>query len=282
VNALGMRLKQERERRGITLEEVALATKISTRFLHAIEAEQFDQLPGGIFNKGFIRAYARHLGLDEEEAITAYLEATGAAVARPSDEDVPQSRLSEQKTAGAGDLPWEVFAIGLLMVALGFAGWGFYSRERLAKSPAPSQALKSPSSGDSGSPSGAQPAEAVLQPENVAASSPVPPPASHENGAAVGVFSVSIKTNDESWISIAVDGKNLLQDMLLAGTRKTFTAEKSIVIKTGNAGAIDFAFNGEALPRQGEDGEVKTLVFDAGGLRPAEAQPETVAKPQPE
>ncbi|MGB7586441.1 MAG: helix-turn-helix transcriptional regulator, partial [Terriglobales bacterium] len=75
--SFGVRLKQEREQRGITLEEISQSTKIGTRLLQALEQDHFDQLPGGIFNKGFIRAYARCLGLDEEQAIADYLAASG-------------------------------------------------------------------------------------------------------------------------------------------------------------------------------------------------------------
>ena len=62
--------------RGISLDEISAATKIGTRLLRALEEEQFDLLPGGIFNKGYVRAYARHLGIDEEQAVADYLKAT--------------------------------------------------------------------------------------------------------------------------------------------------------------------------------------------------------------
>src|SRR3954469_16830263 len=63
--------------RAITLEEIADATKIGTRSLKALEDEQFDQLPGGIFNKGFVKAYAKFLGLDEEQAVSDFVTAQG-------------------------------------------------------------------------------------------------------------------------------------------------------------------------------------------------------------
>ena len=75
VGSFGDKFRQERERRGITLDAVSNTTKISARMLKAIEDEHFDQLPGGVFNKGFIRAYARQIGLDEEQAVTDYLAA---------------------------------------------------------------------------------------------------------------------------------------------------------------------------------------------------------------
>ena len=66
--SFGKKLKLEREKRAITLEQISNSTKIGTRMLRALEEEDFDQLPGGIFNKGFVRAYARHVGLDEDQA----------------------------------------------------------------------------------------------------------------------------------------------------------------------------------------------------------------------
>jgi len=75
VGAFGEKLRKQREQRGIALDAISNTTKISTRMLRAIEEEHFDQLPGGVFNKGFVRAYARQVGLDEEEAITDYLAA---------------------------------------------------------------------------------------------------------------------------------------------------------------------------------------------------------------
>src|SRR3954466_15474556 len=65
--SFGERIKREREMRGVSLEEIAESTKIGKRNLEALETEDFDKLPGGIFNKGFVRAYAKYLGLDEDQ-----------------------------------------------------------------------------------------------------------------------------------------------------------------------------------------------------------------------
>jgi cytoskeleton protein RodZ len=70
--AFGENLRREREMRGVTLEEISAATKISVRFLQAIEHEDFDRLPGGVFTRSFIRTYARYLGLDEERVMAEY------------------------------------------------------------------------------------------------------------------------------------------------------------------------------------------------------------------
>ncbi len=75
MGAFGEKLRKQREQRGIALDAISNTTKISTRMLRAIEEEHFDQLPGGVFNKGFVRAYARQVGLNEEEAVSDYLTA---------------------------------------------------------------------------------------------------------------------------------------------------------------------------------------------------------------
>src|SRR5258707_13937901 len=89
VASFGERLKQEREKRGMTLEEVSGVTKVSVRNLRALEQEKFDQMPGGIFNRGFVRAYAKHLGLDDDQVVADYMEAAGESVPTLDSPDVP-------------------------------------------------------------------------------------------------------------------------------------------------------------------------------------------------
>src|SRR5258705_8015227 len=76
MGSFGERMRREREMRGIKLEEISESTKISQRNLLALEDEHFERLPGGIFNKGFVRAYARYLGLDEEQAVQDFMVAS--------------------------------------------------------------------------------------------------------------------------------------------------------------------------------------------------------------
>jgi cytoskeleton protein RodZ len=73
VGEFGDKFRKAREQKEFSFDDVSNVTKISSRMLQAIEEEHFDQLPGGVFNKGFIRAYAKHLGLNDEEAVTDYL-----------------------------------------------------------------------------------------------------------------------------------------------------------------------------------------------------------------
>ena len=145
--SFGEKLKLEREKRKITLDQISSSTKIGTRMLQALEEEKFSQLPGGIFNKGFVRAYARVVGLDEDQTVADYLLASGdATAARPElatrensgrdaasrdaarDEDNRISRLEAISDEPSRPLPWGLFAVLLLVIALLLSVWSYRRR----------------------------------------------------------------------------------------------------------------------------------------------------------
>jgi cytoskeleton protein RodZ len=306
VTSFGAQLKKEREKQGITLEEISVSTKIGTRMLRALEEEHFDQLPGGIFNKGFIRAYARCLHMDEDQAIADYLAATGATPeAKKSENDAQPPILEppEREQNTAAGLPWGIFAVVLLIIALGFAGWGFYSRESQKSTPQatpsavntpnlsppataePSPPERKPSESVDSAPTAPNPAQQTSTPAlatpSPALSTPGTPPVGSQPQPAVPAhetFLVVIKAREDSWLSVSVDGETVTRALLAAPAQKSVRADKEIVVKAGNIGALDFEFNGRKLPTQGDYGEVKTLTFDAHGLQPAAPKPETPAQ----
>lgn len=97
----GAKFRTTREKKGISLDDVSNVTKISARMLQAIEQENFDQLPGGVFNKGFIRAYAKHLGLNDEEAVTDYLACLRQAQIDANANWEPEARPAPPRAAYA-------------------------------------------------------------------------------------------------------------------------------------------------------------------------------------
>jgi cytoskeletal protein RodZ len=288
VESFGARLKREREQRKVTLDEISLSTKIGTRFLRALEEEHFEQLPGGIFNKGFVRAYARHLGMDEEQTISEYLLASGTVQPEKQPEAVRELELrTEQDTQAAARVPWGMLAIILLLVAFGFALWGFHSRERSASpsvetAPADNQtSAPAPANTDTKKPaaseSSAAPSTAsVSTAESSAATTPNAGPVS-------GAFVVLITAREDSWLTITVDGKQIMNDTLIAPGERSVPGQKEVVVRAGDVGALDFSFNGKKLPVQGDYEQIKTLVFDRNGLRstPTNPTPEATQTPQP-
>ena len=128
MGVFGDRLRREREMRGITLEEITESTKISRRHLEALEGEHFDQLPGGVFNKGFVRAYARFLGLDEDQAVADY---SAASNEQPEPENKFPLEIHEEPkrelNPRSSNLPL-VFAIAALVGVL--VGYGFWIKSK--------------------------------------------------------------------------------------------------------------------------------------------------------
>jgi cytoskeleton protein RodZ len=283
VESLGARFKRERERQGMTLDDVALATKIGTRMLQAIEQDEFNRLPGGIFNKGFIRSYARHLGLDEEQALADYLAATGGPPAEKAPEVLiaeiaARAEESREDTRSRGEIsiPWGKLAIVLLVVALGLVLWGSRDSGRHSQEARPRRTVNSAAVMQSG------PSGAAAGGEISAAPSSLNQPAASSAAATSnkpGYFSLRIRAREDCWLTITADGKEVAHELLAANSEKSVEAQQTIVVRAGNVGGLDFWFNGQKLASQGETEEVKTLVFGADGLQTAAAKAVLPAEP---
>jgi cytoskeleton protein RodZ len=279
--SFGAKLKLAREKRAITLEQISISTKIGTRMLQALEADNFDQLPGGIFNKGFVRAYAKHVGLDEEQTLADYLVASGETVTptrgAAHDADVVEDH-DEKAPPWRTPLGW--LAAGLLIVALGLTLWTRRQHNNNGSSPQPAPP---PKSSNANQKPDSSPVSSGLSPKVTAApaqSSATPPlqttPADSNKVIPVdkaGGFTIVILASEESWVSIQVDDGPSVEDNLMPATQRVILGRKQVVIKAGNVGGLDFVFNGKKLPPQGDYGEVKTLAFGVTGLQPKSAAP---------
>jgi cytoskeletal protein RodZ len=298
--SFGEKLKLEREKRKITLEEISVSTKIGTRMLQALEEDKFSQLPGGIFNKGFVRAYSRFVGLDEDQTVADYLEASGDAppvsteIAPPEDAARANAehirRLEASADGNARPLPWGLLAALLLVVALALSLWSYRQRERARQpiEPTPSTPATQGSGGTPGGPASAVPernsvsgSPATASPATGTASSAAPPAPQHSPpkdlaasapAASPGEFTVVIHAREDSWISITADGRTS-SELLTGGSERAIRGRKAIVVRAGNAGAVDFLFNGTKLNTGGQFGEVKTVTFGPGGMLPSALAP---------
>ena len=275
MEPFGPWLRQERERRGITLEDISTSTKIRIRFLEAVEQDRLDLLPGGIIGRGFVRAYANYIGIDD--AIAACL----ATCATNSPEPVPQPETMVKRQIGlAMRLPPWVLAAGFFVISCGLVALGELRQhyERIRKSSdAPALATVSPLPASQTKVKEVQSTDAPGSKESVAEklatnsalqqpggfSSATGPPSSLESGK----LTLAIKVRQDAWMSIIADGHSVLSETLVAPTERSVEAHSHIVVRAGNIGAVDFSFNGHRLPTQGANGEARTLSFDAYGLQ---------------
>ena len=376
MGQFGDKFRKAREKKDISLDDVSNVTKISARMLRAIEEEHFDQLPGGVFNKGFIRAYAKHLGLDPEEAVTDYLaclrqaqieaqqvwepapslkpgsaqpfagperrhsvepdrsavkSASSAQVQELPDLQLPRAehaRPSQKDFALKSDreVPWSILAIAAIVAVLATVLWIRHShRIAAAGSIAPAESAPSivaPStpvpvlasspgnlnhpanpvsassnvtmatSPNSRPPRGAQSPASIDSSPAVPASSAanstsgadandvtthtfnraVPPP----SAKSTATLKLVIRASETSWISVQADGQTVSQETLIAPAHASIRANREIVAKIGNAAGVTFLWNGQEIPANGAEAEVKTFVFDANGMR---VLPTTQASP---
>ena len=287
MESLGTRLKREREKQNLSLEEVASATKIASRMLKALEDDQFEKLPGGIFNKGFVRAYATHLGLNGDQAVADYLTATGGGPAPKPAEVVLAELATRAETRArekrpAKEVPWGRLAILLLLVALGFTIWGSYSRKNSPSPTPPGPLQTTPAQTPSASPQDA----ATPVPIRVQRTSPPPSPAPQAGAArskapppSDAKFSVLIQAQADSWLRVVADGKEVMHELLPAHSETTVSASRELVVRAGNVGGLEFSFNGHKLPAQGEQNAVKVLTFDSHGLRAAAPEVRSTSTP---
>jgi cytoskeleton protein RodZ len=288
MSGFGERLRRERELRGVTLDEIAESTKIGTRSLRALEDEDFEKLPGGIFNKGFVRAFARFLGIDEDEAVSDFEAAFSAHIAA---QERRQAELNPPPPPSHAANPWSYAAVGAAVV-LAAGGWLLHarhdvprnaSRSTVVASPMPPPKSKATTPPPPASPTNSHqpsakssdlPDAAPTQIPDV--SSPQPKQtanaASTENttsprSTAAAAIRLELVAHEDSWISVLADGRNLGQQILAAQQRKSIQAEREIRVKLGNVAGVEVSFNGRPVNVDGTPKQVKELTFTADGLR---------------
>jgi cytoskeleton protein RodZ len=282
MGAFGDNLRREREMRGVTLAEISESTKISTRWLKALEEEDFSSLPGGVFSRGFVRAYAHFLGINEEETVADYVAASHE---QPPPEDQFPLEIHEKPHSPPLNPKRPTWPVALAIVVLAAVGGTAYwmkhkSQASAAENTAPSSGLSSQVATDSLAD------QTLSSNEKRAAGKKVSKQAhqnNEENGTRgvqsnilqtsagteqepAGAFNVVIKARESSWISIAADGQPLWAGTMNANSERSVRADKELILKTGNAAGIEVSYNGKALGTLGKDKQVRTLTFNAGGL----------------
>jgi cytoskeleton protein RodZ len=286
MQSLGVKLRLERERQKLGIAKIAEETRISQRYLEAIEADDQSSLPGEFFYRAFVRQYSKYLGWNPDEVDSQINMVSSApateSIAPPAATTSALNLTREQQISALReslkDKPmrppqddgmsksWLVFAAVVILGCVVYFAWdSFMPAPQIAKVEAPPPV---------------QPQVSTPAPEV----KPLPPPTETQappppvQPAPTGTFALTIRAKETTWIRLTADGAKIYGGTLYAGQERTLNAVNAELI-VGNAGTLDVIYNGKPLT-YGTKGEVKTLLLNPEGwkYKPKPA-PEPAATP---
>jgi cytoskeleton protein RodZ len=256
----GSTLRQARERKGVTLRQIATRTKISVAVLEALERNDISRLPGGIFSRGFVRSYAAEVGLDPEAAVhefVAQFPHDSVTAGHPTSNPIEDNEEIEAERRMANTVLW------MLLVSVPVAGavlyLGMLSR-RPAVAPEHPPAISAPAPA-APEPDAHRPAEtpqpaasepvATPAPASTMGAVPLPAPAAASDKLVVGLTARS-----PVWVQATIDGRKAMDRLLQRGERQTLEVSKELVLTAGDASALALTINGADARPLGKSGDV--------------------------
>jgi len=231
LKEIGAQLRQQRQQKAISTEEVSAKTYIPSRLLTALEEGQSEYLPEPVFIQGFIRRYADVLALDGDALAKTFptnLLPTNLEMAAPQE----VSRQMPSREIG-------LYALYIVLMAVAASGLFLLVNRPQTAQPVVEKKTE----------------PVVQQPKTTAKAAPT------KTAAANAPIQASVSLTEESWMEVIVDGKTEFEGNLEKGTKKTWTAKKELKIAAGNAGAVLFSSNQQKEKLLGEPGEVKEITL---------------------
>ena len=247
---VGARLREAREKRGVSLRQIANSTRISVMSLEALERSDLARLPGGIFTKAFIRAYAQEVGLDPERTIHDFIaelppDAATAAVHPAVTED--GEKLDSDRKAIATALRLALVSLPIIGLVI------YYGTHRTPAAPGgrAARAAEShePATDTPGSPGTATPAA-------------MPAAASQASG-----LSMVISPRTRCWVSVNADGEHVFSGLMNPGDTRVVNARDQIALNVGDAGAFAYTLNGHAGKALGAPGDTVSTRITLANLQ---------------
>ncbi len=245
--SLGERFRAARDERGLTLSDVAEQVRIRSVYLAAIEEEHWKAIGAPVYTRGFLRTYARFLGLDPEDAVAQFNALQGAAPSTPA---APAAARFERRSQGGGSLAPLIWVGGIIAVALiAFVIYLAVTPPRAGRQTASNLAAQptAPSLANGG----ATAIPATAMPSGISSASPSPLPEAQ---------TLAIHLTAPSWLRVTVDGNVSIEGTFPAGTTKSFHG-KSALVRVGNAGGVEITVDGKAVGKLGGAGDVAEKAF---------------------
>ena len=289
--SVGETLRRERLKQNLELDSISSQLKIGVRLLEAIEADQYDRLPGPVFARSFVRQYARLLKLDDaalgaqmqsfvEPEVPQFVEKS-----KPSVSPIAVEKIEEWRTVGdrrfrvSGPLSAAAGVVVVMLICSAVYAWmqrprGAVANRAPSKVAAPAATPAPPARVDA-----PKPAPAVSNPVSNPITNPAAGPAAAATAQATprGPVHVEIEAQANVWVLVRTDGKVSFSGIMAAHTKRTVDAERDVVLRLGNAGNVNISLNGKPVGPAGSKGQVRTVQLTSGGFQIVSAIPAAAA-----
>lgn len=284
---LGQRLREEREKRGLSIEQIAAQTRIHADYFRAIERDDTSSLPGGFFYRSFVRQYARLLDLPQsayqyelDRSLEAEIEdASQRETALPERHiDVPRMPTGRPNPAEE-TRRWALRLGALILVVTACTGgvmvwqrWPVWTAAESTAEEAPPNDAPAPKALTAKPQSGQQAAAPAAE---TTAAAPAEAAAPAQPSGSVRVI---VRASELTWVGVWQGQKVLFGDLIRPGETRGFGSEDKLRVRIGNAGGVTVEWNGRVIPPPGPRGQVRMLDFWADGyalVQPPEPKAET-------
>jgi cytoskeletal protein RodZ len=248
VDSFGDWLRRQRDLREISLREISDVTKINFRYLEALEQNRFSALPAAVFARGFLREYARYVGLDPDEVVNYYI--AGQQEQEPELPSRPRPRRLHSSTQWVYGLVLTAAVVGLFGVVAAVSFWA--ERRPVRAEPPPIAA----------------PVFAPAPPVVAVATKEVP-------------LEVTLDFTQNCWVEAVLDGRERISELHVQGESLRLTAEESISLRLGNAAGVQMEVNGEPFGMDGGEGNVRDIEITLDAVRMLAKEPTPVGGSEP-
>lgn len=275
MESLASYLKSAREKKKVTLEQIARDTRISLRHLRSLEEGRYSELPGGMYNRAFLRTYCDYVGIDPAEGLTRY-EAESA----PPKEKIAKAKPNvPQPHPPFKPHPLAVWSFMLLISVTGL----YFSRRWVSSifspyfshpappriiadaSPAPIPSSSARASATATPATPPTPGTTSVHASEVPSSLPVGQPPSAPPPP--GTIRLEFEVLQECWVSVNRDGSRVLVKILEPGDDQSFSATEQFYLVLGNAGGVRLKINGKQVKPLGKRGEVVRVLINGQNIK---------------
>jgi cytoskeletal protein RodZ len=233
---IGTTLQKARLSQSLSLDEITLKTQIPQRLLEAIEAGTLANLPEPVYVRSMIRQFAEVVGLDGT-TLSHQLPIDPAPITR--------SPRREKSVIFFQIQPIHLYLFYILVVMLSVQGIANVLRQS-----APETSLLDEK---------VPPLPALTQ--AIAPQLPNPIPVAHTQPIPTDKVTVEVKISEDSWVKVMVDGKSDFEGILPKGTHRTWTGQKAVKVRAGNAGGVQVTVNQQKLQLLGKSGQIQEITY---------------------